>query len=669
MKKKIIIMLLMLLSITIVWSQTYLDPNASIEARVSDLLSRMTLDEKCGQMLQAEKNALNQGDLANYCIGSILSGASSTAEPNNTASDWADMYDNFQQDALNGRLGIPVIYGVDAVHGFGNVYGSTVFPHNIGLGAARDPDLMEQIGTVTAREVAATGVDWTFGPCLTVPRDERWGRTYEGFGEDPEIGEMLAQKYILGFQGTTLQGGEKITATAKHWIADGGTTNGIDQGNTVCTEAVLRQIHLPPYIPALNAGVGTAMISFSSWNGTKCHEYSYLINEMLKNEFGFKGFVISDYNGIQQLSGTYSDQIRKSINAGIDMLMEPNSWQSCISNLRTLVNNGQIPQSRIDDAVSRILRVKFKLGLFENPYANRNLLNTVGSAAHRAVAREAVRKSLVLLKNENVLPLSGNSGSIFVAGKNADNMGNQCGAWTISWQGESGDITPGTTILEGIRETVTGARVTYNQSGSGAAGHDVAIVVIGETPYAEGRGYDTDLSLTQDDISVLNNVYSAHIPVIVVLVSGRPMIVTNQIDNWDGFVAAWLPGTEGRGVADVLFGDYDFTGKLPCTWPRTMSQIPINVGDSSYDPLFAYNYGLSCSASTPAPTGTTGPGDVNNDGSIDIVDALLIAQYYVDLNPPNFDISRADTNCNGNIDIVDALLIAQYYVGLIEKFC
>jgi beta-glucosidase len=625
----------------------------------------MTLREKCGQMLQAEKNALEPGDLANNCIGSILSGASSSAEPNNTATDWADMYDNFQTDALNGRLGIPIIYGVDAIHGFGNVYGSTVFPHNIGLGAARDPDLMEQIGIITAREVAATGVDWTFGPCLTVPRDERWGRTYEGFGEDPEIHQLLAGRYVLGFQGASIRGGERIVACAKHWAGDGGTTNGTDQGNTQCSEQELRDIHIAPYIPAFDAGVGTVMISFSSWNGTKCHEHTQLITNILKNEFGFSGFVISDYNGIQQLSGSYSEQIRKGINAGIDMLMEPNTWQSAISNLESLVNNGQISQSRIDDAVSRILRVKFQLGLFEHPYTDRSLLNTVGSSSHRSVAREAVRKSLVLLKNNGILPLSKNSGSIFVAGKNADDIGNQCGAWTISWQGESGNITQGTTILEGIRNTVSGATVTYNRNGTGASGHDVAIIVIGETPYAEGQGYDNDLSLASDDVSVLNNVYNAGIPVIVVLVSGRPMIVTSHIDNWDAFVAAWLPGTEGQGVADVLFGDYDFTGKLPCTWPRDMGQIPINVGDSSYNPLFEYGFGLGYSQVTPTPTpGSTDSGDVNDDGNIDIIDALLVAQYYVGLDP-DINTSLADVNCNGTIDIVDALLIAQHYVGLI----
>jgi beta-glucosidase len=634
----------------------------------------MTLRQKIGQMTQAEMNALNSGDVGNNCIGSILNGADSSAEPNNTAQDWADMYDEFQRDAMNGSLGIPVIYGVDAVHGFGNVYGATVFPHNIGLGATRDPDLMEEIGRVVAREVAATGLDMTFGPCLTVPRNERWGRTYEGFGEDPEIHQLLGGRYVLGFQGQNLQGGERICATAKHWVGDGGTTNGKDRGDTQCSEQELRNIHMAAYDSALNAGVGSVMISYSSWNGEKCHGSSRLINDILKNEKGFSGFVISDYNGIAELSGSYSDQVRVSVNAGIDLFMEPFNWQTFMSTLETLVNNGQVSQSRIDDAVRRILRVKFRMGLFENPYADRSLLNTVGSSSHRAVAREAVRKSLVLLKNDGVLPLSKNIGSVFVAGKNADNIGNQCGGWTISWQGSSGNITEGTTILQGIRNTVSsGTNVTYNQNGSGASGHDAAVVVIGETPYAEARGDDSDLSLLSEDVNVLNNVSNAGIPVIVVLVSGRPMLVSNYIDNWSAFVAAWLPGTEGQGVADVLFGDYDFTGKLPVSWPRDMGQVPINVGDSSYNPLFAYGEGLTYAGTTPT-TGPTSPptgqlGDVNESGTIDIVDALLVAQYYVGLNPSGFNVNLADTNCNGSVDIVDALLIAQYYVGLITKFC
>ncbi|MBN1698440.1 MAG: glycoside hydrolase family 3 C-terminal domain-containing protein [Spirochaetales bacterium] len=672
MKKNIISILYLLFSVTFLFSQVYKDPNASIEERVNDLLSRMTLRQKIGQMTQAEKNALDPGDVGNNCIGSILSGADSEAEPNNIASDWADMYDEFQREAMNASLGIPVIYGVDAIHGFGNVNGATVFPHNIGLGAARDPDLLEEIGRIVAREVAATGVDMTFGPCLTVPRNERWGRTYEGFGEDPEIHRLLGGRYVTGFQGQDLSGGERICATAKHWVGDGGTTNGKDRGDTQATEQELRDIHMAAYESAFSAGVGSVMISYSSWNSQKCHGSGRLITDILKNEKGFDGFVISDYNGIMELSGSYSDQVRAAVNAGIDLFMEPFNWQSFMSTLESLVANGQVSESRIDDAVRRILRIKFRMGLFEHPYADRSLLASVGSTSHRAVAREAVRKSLVLLKNDGVLPLS-KSGSVFVAGKNADDIGNQCGGWTISWQGSSGNITEGTTILQGIRNTIgSSGKVTFSRNGSGAQGHDVAVVVIGETPYAESRGDSNDLSLASEDISVLNTVSNAGIPMVVVLVSGRPMLVTGQIGNWNAFVAAWLPGSEGMGVADVLFGDYDFSGRLAFTWPRDMGQIPVNVGDAVYDPLFAYGEGLSYGGTTPGPTSAPSgqPGDVNENGTIDIVDALLVAQYYVGLFPAAYTApeSIGDVNGNGNVDIVDALLIAQFYVGIITGF-
>jgi len=574
----------------------YKDPKYPVEVRVEDLLSKMTLDEKIGQMTQAERDGVTIDDIRGYFLGSVFSGGGSSPYPN-TPEGWADMYDAFQSSALSTRLEIPILYGSDAVHGHNNVYGATIFPHNIGLGATRDPNLIEQIGTIVAKEVAATGVDWTFAPCLAVPRNERWGRTYEGFSEIPEIGELLADRYITGFQGSDMAGGEHIIACTKHWVGDGGTTDGMDQGNTVCSEQELRDIHVAPYIPALNAKVGTVMISYSSWNGDPLHGHKYLITDVLKNELGFEGFVISDWNGIDKIPGDFPTRVKTAVNAGIDMFMQPYNWKSFASNLKSLVENGEVHTSRIDDAVRRILRVKFTFGLFENPYTDRNLTNggSFSSAAHRAVAREAVRKSLVLLKNENnILPLSPDIGSVFVAGKNADDIGNQCGGWTITWQGLSGDITVGTTILQGIRNVVSPTTtVTFSEDGTGATGHDVAIVVIGELPYAEMFGDSSDLSLDSTDQICLNNVLSADIPVIVILVSGRPMIVTDEIADWDAFVAAWLPGTEGEGVAEVLFGDYNFTGKLPCSWPRSMSQIPINYGDSIYDPLFPYGFGLT----------------------------------------------------------------------------
>ncbi|MGA2678882.1 MAG: glycoside hydrolase family 3 N-terminal domain-containing protein [Sedimentisphaerales bacterium] len=569
----------------------YQDANQPVETRVNDLLGRMTLDEKVGQMTQAQFS-ISPSYITTYFIGSVLSGGDDTPPGNNTATDWANLYDSLQAKALATRLGIPIIFGIDAVHGHNKVRGAVVFPHNIGLGAANDPNLISRIGAVTANEVAATGIDWTFGPCLAVARDERWGRTYESFAEDPQIHNNIVAAYVQGFQGidANMQG-ENIVACAKHYIGDGGTTWGtgspyLNAGNTICTEAFLRAVYLPPYQMAIDANVGTVMTSFSSWNGTKCVFYTWLVTNLLKTELGFDGFVISDWEDI----GSSSTNAKNAINAGVDMSMAPTSWNSFISNLKTLANNG-VPQSRIDDAVKRILRIKFRAGLFEHPYTDRSLLSSFGSAEHRAVAREAVRKSLVLLKNEGVLPIPKNA-NVFVAGSNANSLKNQCGGWTIGWQGmPSENSTTGTTILQGIQNTCTGG-VTFSASGTGAAGHDVAIVVVGETPYAEGSGDRTDLSLSSTDITTINTVRDSGTPYIIVLVSGRPMIVTNQIADADAFVAAWLPGTEGEGVADVLFGDYPFTGKLSFSWPSSMSQIPINIGDSNYNPLFAFGYGL-----------------------------------------------------------------------------
>ncbi len=592
----------------------YQDPNLPVETRVEDLLARMTLDEKIGQMTQC-LSSVSTSNVASYYIGSVLSGGGDGPGGNNTATEWADFYDSFQAAALSTPLGIPIIYGVDAVHGNGKVRDATIFPHNIGLGAANDPDLMERVGTVTAKEVAATGIDWTFGPCLTVVRDERWGRTYEGFAEDPEVHDNIVAAYVRGFQGVDANmQGEKIVACAKHYIGDGGTTGGVNAGNMECNEAELRAIHLPPYERALDANVGTVMTSFSSWNGDDCVYHDWLITDLLKTELGFDGFVISDWDDVGSTSLT---NIQNAINAGIDMSMEPYRPITFINNLKNRVNGGYVPLSRIDDAVRRILRVKFRAGLFEHPYTDRSLLPSFGSSEHRAVAREAARKSLVLLKNDNtVLPFA-KSADVFVAGRNANSLKRQCGGWTIGWQGmPSESSTSGITILEGIEMLSTGS-VTYNESGSGAAGHDVAIVVVGEDSYAEGSGDDSDLHLYSEDISTINNVRVSGTPYVIVLVSGRPMIITDEIADADAFVAAWLPGTEGDGVAEVLFGDYNFTGRLSYTWPSEMSQIPINIGDAVYDPLFPYGYGLGSLA------------DLNEDGFVDWADVKIFCDSWL----------------------------------------
>jgi beta-glucosidase len=572
----------------------YKDPNAPIANRVADLLARMTLDEKIGQMTQVDRGSLTvESDIATYALGSLLSGGGSAPTPN-TPSAWADMYDRYQGIALSTRLGVPLIYGIDAVHGHNNVYGATIFPHNIGLGATRNPALIQQVGRATAEEVAGTGIDWTFAPCLCVARNERWGRTYESYGEDPEIARAMTT-IIPGLQGTSLNGPASILATAKHWVGDGGTTGGDDQGDTQISEAELRRLHIPPYVDAIQKGVGSVMISYSSWNGQKLHGHKYLITDVLKGELGFSGLVVSDWAGIDQLPGDYASDVRTAINAGIDMVMVPHDYKLFTGTLRNEINAGSVPMTRIDDAVRRILTKKFELGLFERPYTDRAYTATIGSAAHRAVARDAVRQSLVLLKNSgNILPLAKNA-KIFVAGKNANDIGNQSGGWTISWQGSSGNITPGTTILQGIRNAVApGTTVTYSATGRGATGHDVAVVVLGEKPYAEGQGDKPSyLGLDQDDKNTLSAIKRTGVPMVVILVSGRPMIISNELPGWQALIAAWLPGTEGQGVADVLFGDYKPTGKLPHSWPRAEAQIPINVGDTAYDPLFAYGFGLS----------------------------------------------------------------------------
>ncbi|HZM79037.1 MAG TPA: glycoside hydrolase family 3 N-terminal domain-containing protein [Candidatus Limnocylindrales bacterium] len=563
----------------------------------------MSLDEKLGQMTQAERTAVTNADITNFRLGSLLSGGGSAPSPNN-ATSWANMYDGFQNAALATPLGIPLIYGADAVHGHNNVVGATIFPHNIGLGATRDPVLVQNIGRATAEEVSGTGIDWDFAPCLCVARNDRWGRTYESFGEKPELPTQMAT-IITGLQGSSLNGPASVMATAKHYVGDGGTTNGTDQGNTQLTEAELRAIHLPPFQEAVRRNVGSVMISYNSWNGVKLHGHQFLISTVLKGELGFSGFVVSDWNGIDQIDGAggfTAAEVRTAINAGIDMVMVPNDWRNFISLLRTEVQAGRVTMARIDDANRRILTKKIELGLFERPLTDRTYTSTVGNAAHRSLARQAVAKSQVLLKNAgNVLPLATANNRIFVAGKNADNIGFQSGGWTISWQGSGGNTTPGTTILQGIRNTVASSTtVTFNQTGAGIdSSYRVAIAVVGETPYAEGAGdRPSGMGLDTADLNTINTLRASGVPVVVVLVSGRPLDIASQLPNWNALVAAWLPGTEGQGVADVLFNVVSPTGKLPMTWMNSASQQPINDGDGKAA-LFPYGFGLSYGAPQP----------------------------------------------------------------------
>ncbi|MBN1421544.1 MAG: glycoside hydrolase family 3 C-terminal domain-containing protein [Planctomycetes bacterium] len=581
---------------------------ASFDGRVDELMARMRLEEKIGQMIQADQEFLaDPTDIETLFLGSILSGGNSDP-PDNSFEAWRAMVEGVQSHALRTRLGIPLLYGVDAVHGHSNVEGACLFPHNIGLGCARNPELAREIARITAIEVKATGIQWTFAPCVAVPRDIRWGRTYEGFSEDPEIVRVLSKETVRGFQGDDLSDPLAVVACAKHYVGDGGTVWGtgmpkgendrypLDRGDMRVDEKTLRAIHLPGYVAAIRAGVGTIMPSYSSWNGEKLSAHEYLLTDLLKGELGFEGFLISDYDAIDALPGDYRAQIKASVNAGMDMFMVPKKYRQLFEILKSLAQAGEVPMARIDDAVRRILRVKFAAGLFDrSPMADRDLAVAFGSAAHRQVARDAVRQSLVLLENgAGLLPLSKRARRIHVAGAAADDLGIQCGGWTIDWQGKLGRPTKGTTILEAVRKAVSAdTEVTFSADASGAAGADAAIVVIGEKPYAEFFGDREDLALPEADVALVRAVKAAGMPIVLILLSGRPLILSEILDDIDALIAAWLPGTEGDGVADVLFGDFPPAGRLSFTWPKEMDQIPIHAGDEDYDPLFPLGFGLT----------------------------------------------------------------------------
>ena len=607
----------------------YEDPNLTVPARVADLLSRMTLEEKVGQMTQAERGAVSDDPsrIRVWRLGSVLSGGGSTPTPN-TPEAWADMVDTFQEAALSTRLHIPLLYGVDSVHGHGNLLGATVFPHNIGLGATRDADLVRRVEHITARETRASGPQWSFAPCICAARDDRWGRTYESFSEYPGL-VIRMETAIDGFQGRPghLDDRDRVLATAKHYAGDGDTEYGtavgdykIDQGVAITNRRSFWRNSLRQYVPAVREhDAGSVMPSFSSvdWtedgvgNPIKMHANRQLITNVLKGSVGFDGFVISDWEGIHQIPGDWPTQVRTGVNAGIDMMMEPFSAPSFETTLIDEVQAGRVPMSRIDDAVRRILTKKFELGLFEHPFTDRTNIDDIGSPAHRAVARRAVAESQVLLKNRrHTLPLRKNA-DVYVAGSNADNIGNQAGGWTLTWQGGSTNQIPGATILEGIREASRGS-VTFSEDASAPIHRrQVGVVVVGETPYSEGFGdvggprwaFDPgdngvprpvkDMRISAADRAAIDKVCAVTAKCVVVIVSGRPLIIEpKQLRQMDALVEAWLPGSEGAGVADTLFGARPFTGKLPVTWPRTLDQEPINVGDADYNPLYPFGYGL-----------------------------------------------------------------------------
>lgn len=618
----------------------YENPNLPVRKRVADLLSRMTLAEKVGQMTQAERASVDADPtkITTDNLGSVLSGGGSVPTPN-TPQAWADMVDRYQRAALATRLHIPILYGVDTVHGDGNMDGATVFPHNIGLGATRDPDLVRRVAHIAAEETRTTGPQWAFAPCICAARDDRWGRTYESFGEDPRLVERM-ETAIDGFQGKDgrkIDRPDRVLATAKHFAGDGLTTYGtgsndgtagdypIDQGVDQVDHRTFDRLALRQYVAAVQRHrVGAVMPSYSDvdWledglgNRINMHADRDLIQGWLKDQEGFDGLVISDYNGIDHIDSgipgvTFADRVRAGANAGIDMFMQPQNFEQFESTLIDEVNAGRVPIARIDDAVSRILTKKFEMGLFEHPYTDRRYMDDVGSPQHRRVARRAVAESQVLLQNRRgALPLS-RSTDLYVAGSNANNIGNQAGGWTLTWQGGSTNVIPGTTILDGIRQASRGA-VTYSADASAPINrHATGIVVVGETPYAEGFGdvggpqWSGDpgdhgvprppqtMHLSDADAAAIHKVCARAAKCVAIVVSGRPMILSRaQLREMDALVEAWLPGSEGDGVSDPLFGRTGYTGKLPVTWPRSLAQEPINVGDPDYDPLFPYGFGL-----------------------------------------------------------------------------
>lgn len=585
----------------------YKQSNQLIEKRVSDLLSRMTLEEKIGQMALVDKNSLkNVEDISLYNLGGVLSGAG--AKPAiNSPKGWQDMVDSMKNQSMKSRLGIPILYGVDAIHGHANVLGATVFPHAIGLGATADRELVEDVAIATAQELKATGVNWSYSPSLDAPKDIRWGRVYEAFSDDSSLNSLLGSAYISGTQRSSA--GSNVLATAKHYLATGSMVWGesnhkkfkIDQGKTSPDEQNLINQYLPPYKSAVDANVASVMVGLNQWGDQRIIDSKSLVTDKLKNELGFKGFVVSDWYGVYEYSNVSKYQANiNTINAGLDMAMLPYDYKTFIKDVSKAVKKGKISQSRVDDAVERILYQKFKAGLF-NTAPSTTGLEKVGSVEHHQLARKAVSESAVLLKNKNdLLPLVKNTGHILVAGSGADNVGRQCGAWTVEWQGIDGNWTPGgTSILQGIRDVTGGnSLVDYEKNGNFGTftkKADVGIAIISEKPYAEGWGDNPNPTISKEDLQTIERLKASSNKIIVVILSGRPLLISDQIQSWDSLIAGWLPGSEGAGLADVLFGDKPFTGKLPLLWPSSINQVPTNSDGTTHDktkPLFQRGFGL-----------------------------------------------------------------------------
>ncbi len=599
----------------------YMDASKDVETRIEALLAQMTLEEKLAQMVQPEQAGITPSDVERYGFGSVLSGGGSSPSNGNMPENWQERVNELKAAARRTRLGIPLLYGIDAVHGNNNVYGAVIYPHNIGLGATGDLELVERIGEAVAKEVKAVGVQWTFAPTLGNPQNECWGRTYECFSENSEEVSRYGTAYIRGFQGEA--GTEEyldeyhVLACAKHFIGEGYTDNGINQGNISMTQEefdlFLESGVIDPYTAALNEGVRTVMVSFHSIDGVKCHENKHLITDILKGELGFTGLVISDYNGVQQLSGTtYKEQVRQGIDAGIDLFMEVYVWEDFIKYAKELVEEGSILKEQIDDAVRRILRVKFEAGLFEEEIggsAEQEMLQQMGSMEHREIAREAVRKSLVLLKNDKIGEVTAvqaleNARNIRVCGQKAYDLGSQCGGWTISWEGRTGNITQGTTIIEGIASQVMPEKtISHDLNGEVLDENDAVIAVFGEGPYVESGGDRTvtDLNISAADEKMLENLRLSleqkdrkDIPVIGIIIAGRPVDIAEYMDIFDAVIMAWLPGSEGEGIGDVLFGDFDFSGKLNYTWMKSPEDIEDKFEEENEEKvLFERGFGLN----------------------------------------------------------------------------
>jgi beta-glucosidase len=596
------------------------DKDAALEERVSSLLKKMTVEEKVGQVIQGDIASMKPEDMKKYHLGSILAGGGSAPGGNERApaKEWLKLADEFYTasiDTSNGGVGIPMIWGIDAMHGHSNIVGAVLFPHNVGLGATRDPKLLAEIAHVTAQQVRTTGIEWIFAPTVTVPQDDRWGRSYEGYSEDPNVVASYSGVFVKSLQGEPaakdfLQGAHVISST-KHFLADGGTENGRDQGDAKIPETVLRDIHNAGYVPAIESGVQTIMISFSSWNGMKHTGNKGLITDVLKKRMNFDGFTVGDWNAHGQVEGCTNDNCPQALNAGLDMYMAPDSWRGLYDNTLKQVKDGTIKMERLDDAVTRILRVKFRAGIFEAGLPSKRPLagdfKLLNSPEQRTIARQAVRESLVLLKNNGgVLPLAANK-HVLVTGDGADNISKQSGGWTITWQGtglNNADFPGGTSVWGGVKAATkaAGGSAELSTDGSYKKKPDVAIVVFGENPYAEFQGDLKVLtlpgSMTQH-LDIMKKLQDEKIPVVAILLSGRPLWQNREINLANAYVAAWLPGTEGEGISDVLFRkkdgsvDHDFSGKLSYSWPRNAAGAPLNVGQEGYDPLYAFGFGMT----------------------------------------------------------------------------